>query len=314
MRERGSDAGAEGADEQSAPKQTARLAIENRGALQGGWGFPRAGGGWWPLKAARGRGTLRPRPEVRMPRLPSLYSARDARGLHARRGRAGFTLIEIMIVIAIIGILTSAGYIIARDIVPQYRTRQAAMDFATQVGQCRNLAIASGKRCRIQMLTADSDLDNLDANYGKYSIDLEIADGAGWDTLPVDTFTDTTDDNEVSGIIDLAPDTPTGKKHVAIADWGALAGPGTGNDDAIVFDTRGFLDNPATDFTSGLISITFVNKVAEAKGVPDRWEVAITRAGLAKMVSNRRSTDDNFTASGTATTTTYDPGGSFGAP
>ncbi len=248
-----------------------------------------------------------------MPRCPSV------RHLHHARPRAGrqqgFSLLEMMIVLAIIGVLTSVGYVIAKDIVPQYRTRMAAMDFANHIEQCRNLAVSSGRRCRIVMLAGEiaTQLEDLDSNTGKYQIDLEI-DGGGWDTLPVDTITDSVDDNASTGVIDISSTSANGFKHVAILDWGTILGPGSDNDDAIVFDTRGFVANPTSDFTSGLITITFVNKVAESRGSPDRWAVHITRAGVAHLDSSRSTKDDNVTSGGTASNTTYDPGGVFGAP
>lgn len=230
--------------------------------------------------------------------------------------RAGFTMLELLIVIAIIGILTAAGYIIARDIVPQYRTRKAAMEFANAVEQCRSLAIHSGRRCRILMLEGAiaSELSDLSSNAGSYEVDLEIPETGDWDTLPIDTYTDTTDDNASTGIVDLSADSPNGMRHVSILDWGTISGPGVGNDSAIVFDTRGFVENPASDFTNGVITITFVNEVAEKRGTPDRWNVQITRAGVAHLDSSRSTSDDNLTLGGTATNTTYDSSGSFRAP
>lgn len=239
------------------------------------------------------------------------------------RLRQGFSLIEMMIVVALIGILTSAGYVIARDLVPQYRTRGAAMDFANTVGQCRSMAMTTGRDCRILLVEYDDDLANPDDNYGKYLIQVEITQASstgsgssttlGWDTLPIDTVGDTTDDNESTGTIDLST-APTRQRRVAIADWGSIGGPGLDNDNAIVFDTRGFVSNPSSDFTDGKITVTFVNKVAEFRGSPDQWEVEITRAGLAKLNSSRRVTDDNVGSGGTAVSTTADSDGVFGSP
>lgn len=244
-----------------------------------------------------------------------------------RRGRAGFTMLEIVIVVAIFSILTAIGYVFARDLVPQYRTRGAAMDFVSWVNHCRTTAITTGRQCRILLVEYDDDLDNMHTNTGKYLVQVAIpsdisssssavpsATTIGWDTLPLDTVTDTSDDNASTGTIDLSTG-DTRQRRVALAAWPALGGPGIDNDNAIVFDTRGFVANPSSDFTDGKIRITFVNKVAEERDVPDRWEVQITRAGLAQLNSSRRGNDDNFTqGGGTAASTSYDSDGVFDPP
>lgn len=249
---------------------------------------------------------------------PSSASAR----IRARRGgrRRGFTLIEVMIVVAIITVLTSIGFVIARDIVPQYRTRAAAMDFANWVSTCRTTAIQTGRQCRILLVEHDDDLTDLDENHGQYMVQVAVTPiGATavvdpWDTMPIDTVTDTVDDEDATGIIDLSTG-QTRQRRVAIDQWEAIGGPGVDNDNAIVFDSRGFVANPATDFRDGKIAVTFVNKVAESRGVPDRWTVNVSRGGIAQLDSTRRTTDDHFTSGGgTATSTTYDPAGAFSPP
>ena len=62
--------------------------------------------------------------------------------LHGRplsHRRQGFTLLEVLLVVALIGILTSMGFVFARDLVPQYlklaMKARAGADLAiTQVG------------------------------------------------------------------------------------------------------------------------------------------------------------------------------------
>jgi len=221
-------------------------------------------------------------------------------------------MLEVVIVVAIIGVLTSTGYIIAQGVVPQYRTRGAALDFATRVGQCRTLATSSGRECRVLMVAYDTSLVSMDENTGTYLVQVAIP-GGGWDTMPIDTITDSVDDNQTVGTYDL----PTGNyklAHVAIDNWGTIGGPGIDNDNAIVFDSRGFVANPAGDFTNGSITITFVNKVSESRGNPDQWAVHILRTGLTKLDSTRRSADDNMALAGTAAGTSYDAAGPYGSP
>lgn len=254
--------------------------------------------------------------------MPLLRVRPASARLRQRRApsRRGFTLIEIMIVVAIMTILTAVGFVIARDIIPQYRTRAAAMDFATWVSTCRTTAIQTGRQCRILLVDHDDDLVDLDENHGRYLVQVSVPAPPGgsavdpWDTMPMDTVTDTTDDQDATGTIDLSTG-QTRLRRVALDQWDNIGGPGIDNDNAIVFDSRGFVANPPSDFRDGKISVTFVNKVAEANNVPDRWTVNITRGGVAQLDSTRRGTDDNFTSGGgTATSTTYDPAGSFSPP
>jgi prepilin-type N-terminal cleavage/methylation domain-containing protein len=254
--------------------------------------------------------------------MPLLRSSSPPLRLRARAAgaRRGFTLIEVMIVVAIMSVLTAIGFVIARDIIPQYRTRGAAMDFANWVSTCRTTAIQTGRQCRILLVDHDPDLVDLDDNLGSYLVQVEVAPIGGgtvtdaWDTMPIDTVTDTVDNEAATGTIDLSTG-QTRQRRVAIDQWDAIGGPGVGNNNAIVFDSRGFVANPPGDFRDGKISVTFVNKVAESRSAPDRWTVNISRAGVAQLDSSRRTADDNFTmGGGTATSTTYDPAGAFSPP
>ncbi len=231
----------------------------------------------------------------------------------SRRSRAGFSLIEVMMVVAIIMILTALGYSYASEQIPRSRTRMAAMDFASFVSQCRSLAIANGTACRILLVEYDNDLANLDSNAGMYLVQSQTSSG-DWDTLPLDVLESGSDLQTGTGTIDLSSGS-TRLRHVSIAEWDAIGGSGVGNNNALVFDNRGFLSNPPDDFLDGKISVTFVNKAAEEKGVQDHWTVQVTRAGLAQIDANLRGSDDNFAnAGGTATSTTYDPDSPFGSP
>jgi prepilin-type N-terminal cleavage/methylation domain-containing protein len=205
----------------------------------------------------------------------------------ARRARSGFTLIELMIVVALIMILTAIGIGMSTDLIPRFRTRQAAKTFASKVNQCRALAIRSGKECSVWLLAADSSLTNLDANDGEYWVGLgdKNRDSSTWDYLPVDTETGGSDSDQSDGIIDIGDkDGQFYQRRVGIAQWSTLGGPGTGNTDRIVFGPRGFVTNPASDFGAlGTIDVVFVNKVARANDFTEDWTVKISRTGMTRI-------------------------------
>ena len=57
---------------------------------------------------------------------------------HPRHIRRGFTLLEVMIVVAIITILAALGTGSLRELIPRMRTRKVAHEFAQQVEFIRN--------------------------------------------------------------------------------------------------------------------------------------------------------------------------------
>ena len=205
----------------------------------------------------------------------------------ARQARRGFTLLELMIVVALIMILTAIGIGLSDDLIPRFRTRHAAKTFASKVNQCRALAIRSGKECSVWLLAADTSLTDLDSNEGEYWVGLGDKNRASatWDYLPVDTETGGSDSDQSEGIIDLGEKGGQFyQRRVGIAQWAALTGPGSGNNDRIVFGPRGFVTNPAADFGAlGTIDVSFVNKVARAGGFTEDWIVKISRTGMARI-------------------------------
>ena len=103
-----------------------------------------------------------------------------------------------MIVVAIITILTAVGIGMSSDLVPRFRTRQAARTFAAKVNECRSLAIRSGKECSVWLLAADTSLTNLSSNTGEYWVGMgnKNRNSATWDYLPVDTETGGSDSDQ----------------------------------------------------------------------------------------------------------------------
>jgi Tfp pilus assembly protein FimT len=210
-----------------------------------------------------------------------------------------------MIVVAIVLILTAWGIFMSRDMLPRYRTRDAAMSFASHVELCQNLAVRSNKECSILLVDYDDSMTDLEDNTGEYWVGLgnKSLNSTTWDYLPVDTVSDTTDDASVEGQINIGDvDSEHYSRRVGLEEWETIAGPGAGNEDRIVFSPRGFLTNPATDFTDdGVIVITFVNKVVRANGQVEDFTVSISRAGMARVDSNRRDAYDGL-SSGTSLT------------
>ncbi len=202
--------------------------------------------------------------------------------------RAGFTILELVVVVAIVLILSAIGIVQSQEMVPRFRTRRAAQTFASLVNQCRSLAIQTNRECSVWLVDYDSSLSSLSSNTGEYWVGLGDSNSGSttWDYLPPDSLADGSDDDVSQGIVDLGDeDNQFYARHVSIATWGSgLSGPGTSNSNRIVIDPRGFVINPATDFDgTGHIKLTFVNKVARQGGRTEDYYVRVSRSGMTRV-------------------------------
>ncbi len=237
-------------------------------------------------------------------------------------GRRGFTLVELVITMAVFAVLSTVGFGLISAELPKMRTRRAAKEFYSLASQCRNLAIQSGRECRIQLVDYDpSPSSDSNENIGVYWVQLgeRSVNSASWDTLPVDD--DGVDDETGEGNVDFSRGGEDELPWVSLGDWTAyqtISGPGDGgtNENAVVFNPRGFVSNPATDFaSSGYIEIPFVNRKAAIDGLDDVWMVRIARSGLVRIdpgtwegVADEGSAGTDPSSSGSPATGTGDPG------
>jgi prepilin-type N-terminal cleavage/methylation domain-containing protein len=206
--------------------------------------------------------------------------------------RHGFSLIEMMIVVAIFSVLAVIGFGSTRDTLPRYRTYSAAEQFKGNVATCRMAAIRSGYECRILMSDYDNKPATLTAeNTGEYYLQLgnKSSQSDDFETLPTSLM-------EVNGHFSLAVGSTNYKRNVSIMDWGTINGTSGAGSDSIVFSPRGFIANPSSDFSDGYITIRFVNKVAYQDGINDIYKVQISRSGMTRIenpLMGDRYPDDN---------------------
>ena len=213
--------------------------------------------------------------------------------------KKGFTLVELCIVIAMIGIMSSIASEAFYKRIPSYKTRSAATEFSKNVDKLRMLALRINKETRICLDTYDSAPSTTSsANAGKYLLQVGNKNirSTSFEYLPIDAISDASDDEKKLGVVDLSSDGLTYRKNVSIADWGSdIGGPYIGNSDCIVFSPRGYVLNPASDFNSqGFIEITFVNKVARSDGESDDFIVMVARSGFTRIDNSKARLNDKF--------------------
>jgi prepilin-type N-terminal cleavage/methylation domain-containing protein len=203
--------------------------------------------------------------------------------------RKAFTLIEMMVVVAIIGIISAVGYTQVSNLLPRYRAYQAAREFATDVQLLRNLSATEGVEHRLALVSYDAAYDTYGTpNEGMYyrQAGNRAAESTRWELLPIDALEDGVDEQIGEGTVDLA----TTRDDVSIAPWDTISGPsygGSPNEDCIVISPRGWLVNPNGDFDeNGHIVVRFVNKEALRRDVYEEYQVKISRTGMVRVDFN----------------------------
>lgn len=240
-----------------------------------------------------------------------------------RSRRGGFTMVEMAISVAVVGILAALGAGAIVQLLPRYNARRAAWSFASDLARARMLAVRENVEYRIYLSAYDTSLDS-GPNMGEYL--LQVGDKSQssnyWDTLPKEEDAVRPvgcpgrdvgfDYHFAQGTITLTDGADDEIPDVSIAPWTSLQGPTStcqSNEDAIVFSPRGWLTNPNADFgSSGFIEVDFVNKDAYMKGRTEVYRVSVARAGFARVdyITESRYTDTKGNEMGLDSTTKTD--------
>ena len=205
--------------------------------------------------------------------------------------RAGFTLPEVMMVIAITAVLVAIGWYTAQDSIARNRMIRVARMLQSDIQLLRTMAITTNREARLKLVHADTDLDPGSAQQGEWLLQIGNRSDRSteWDTLPID---EAGWDGAVAVVDDegersLAPGGTQQAPWISLAAWDPLAGPGLGNEDCVVFSPRGWVSNPPGDFRTGYIALRIVNKRAMLGGATvgdGEWvDLKLARGGLARM-------------------------------
>lgn len=224
-----------------------------------------------------------------------------------RRSRRGVSMLEIAIVVAIFGVLAAIGGSLMVDLIPRYRTRRAAEEFAATCELARQRAVAEGVQYRVSLLQFDAGIDSNTSSIGEYAIQRGDAESGStsWDTLPIDEGG--VDVSAGEGTFDISEGGADEVPGVSIEQWATISG---GDGDDIIYSPRGMVENPTADFNAqGYIAVTFVNKRARLQGVEDEQTVIISAAGMVHVDPNggaltagTQGASSTSTASGSAST------------
>ncbi len=208
--------------------------------------------------------------------------------MRARKTSPGFTLIEVVIVIALFGVLAAIGWGSTRDQMPRYRLIRASKGLKGDLVNLKNLAVLTNRETRLLLISTPGDCEDAEDYGGQWHLQAgDRSRGSDrWEFLPIDTEVEGEDEEQGEGRVDLGEDGNRQQKDVCLESWGDIRGPGSGNTDSIVFSPRGWLRNPATDFNgSGYMELTLTNQAAADKGVTDKVKILVSRAGMVKMHS-----------------------------
>ena len=91
--------------------------------------------------------------------------------------RSGFTLVEVAIVVALMGVLAAIAYGSTRDQMPRYRLIRAAKGLKSDLVNLKNLAVLTNRETRMVMVSSPGDCGDTEAYGGEWHLQVATAHG-----------------------------------------------------------------------------------------------------------------------------------------
>jgi len=170
-----------------------------------------------------------------------------------KKSERGVTAIELLIVVALIGIVSALAGPNLSEMVARGRMKEGVRALQSNVTVCRNQAISSGMFCRFSVVNVD---DNPAGPAGSWMGSVR------WDLCQLDSTPGGPCNPPPSG-----PLTPNTFEQLDF--FNGIAGEGIPNVSIagpmpswayLEFDVDGVLTNPASDFTNGVVTLEVVSK------------------------------------------------------
>ncbi len=210
--------------------------------------------------------------------------------------QGGFTLLELILVVSILGIISTLAWGSLQSQMPRYRLVRAANELAEDIAALRMTAISTNLETRILVEEVDDDISDPETWGGAWRLQAgnSSSNSSRWEDLPIDARDDGTDDQQGEGPVDIGPEGNRRAPGVGLDVGSVIVGPGSGNGNAVVFTPRGWVSNPANDFDGrGYITLRLVNKLAIARGLQDEVHVRIARSGYVRLESTMAPDSDS---------------------
>ena len=217
----------------------------------------------------------------------------------------GYTLLEIVFVLAILGVVALFGWSDMVGFFPRFHTHQAAKALKSDIMLLRKIAVQTNRETRLRFLSHGGSCSPTSSGGGAWELAIgnKSIGSSSWDLLPEDSALDNTDDDQSESRYEINRNNNSSTKDVCLADWGTIQGPSlnaVNNQDSLVFSPRGWLRNPSTDFSAkGFIEITVFNLEAARQQLEQKVTIQIASSGMVRLYSYE--TDENQNQVGIST-------------